>query len=185
MTSREERFKSIGSTLQPRKKRAVRAVPDTPAEKPGGASAAAPQEPASTSAPPSKRTAQPKSGTKKSDATGTKRRIAFRFKEDLFKALDARARADGTSRVHVVLDAIEKTVGDDMVGKFSEDSRPVSGLFVRPRSPGGVRPTVACELAVDAGTVATIDELTATHQAPTRTAFVVRCIAHYLGLDEN
>lgn len=184
MTSREDRFKSIGSQLGPRKK-AVRAVPDTPAEEPSAAAAAVSQEPTSTSAPSSKRKAQPKSGTKKSDAARTRRRITFRFKEDLLQALDARVRADGTSRVHVVLDAIEHTVGDDMVGQFSEESRPVNGLFARPRTPGGVRPTVACELAVSAGTVATIDELAATHQAPTRTAFVVRCIAHYLGLDEN
>jgi uncharacterized protein (DUF1778 family) len=184
MTSREDRFKSIGSQLKPRKPVAS-AVPDTQAERPPAASAAVSREPTTTSAPSSKRKAQPKSGTKKSDAAGTRRRITFRFKEDLFQALDARARADGTSRVHVVLDAIEKTVGDDMVGQFSEDSPPVGSLFVRPRSPGGVRPTVACELAVDAGTVATIDELAATRQAPTRTAFVVRCIAHYLGLDEN
>lgn len=184
MTSREDRFKSIGSQLKPRKP-AVRAVPDTPAEKPPDASAAVSQEPTSTSVPSSKRKARPKSGTKESDAAGPRRRITFRFKEDLFQALDARARADGTSRVHVVLDAIEQTVGDDMVGQFSEDSRPVNGLFVRPRSPGGVSPTVACELAVSSGTVATIDELAATHRAPTRTAFVVRCIAHYLGLDEN
>ena len=185
MTSREERFKSIGSQLKPRKP-AVRAVPpDTPAEKPPDASAALSPDPTSTSAPSSKRKARPKSGSKESDAAGARRRITFRFKEDLFQALDARARAEGTSRVHVVLDAIEQTVGDDMVGQFREDSRPLNGLFVRPRSPGGVRPTVACELAVDARTVATIDELAAIHQAPTRTAFVVRCIAHYLGLDKN
>ena len=184
MTSREERFKSIGSQLKPRKKPAVRAVPDTPSGKPAGSSAVTP-EPTSTTALSSKRKAPPKTATKKSDAASTRKRITFRFKEDLFQALDSRAHADGTSRVHVVLDAIEKTVGDDMVGQFTEDNRPASGLFVRPRSPGGVRPTVACELAVDARTAATIDELAATHQAPTRTAFVVRCIAHYLGLDEH
>lgn len=182
MTSREDRFASIGGALT--RKPAVRAAPNPPKSTPPVAPADVAGEATSARPRSARRTAQPKPVTKRRHATGSAKRMSFRFNEDLFQALDARARADGTSRVHVVLDAIEQTVGDDMVGEFGEDSQPMTGLFVRPRTPG-VRPTVACELAVNAGTVATIDELAATHQAPTRTAFVVRCITRYLGLHEN
>lgn len=182
MTSREDRFASIGGALT--RKPAARAAPDPPRDPRPDAPADVARKATSAGPQSARRTARPKREATRRDATGGAKRMSFRFNEDLFQALDARARADGTSRVHVVLDAIEQTVGDDMVGEFSEDSRPMTGLFVRPRTPG-VRPTVACELAVNAGTVATIDELVATHQAPTRTAFVVRCITRYLGLDEN
>lgn len=182
MTSREDRFASIGGALT--RKPAVRAAPDPPKDPPPEAPADVARKATSARPQSAGRTARPKPETKSRHAAGGAKRMSFRFNEDVFQALDARARADGTSRVHVVLDAIEKTVGDDMVGEFSENSLPMTGLFVRPRTPG-VRPTVACELAVSAGTVATIDELAATHQAPTRTAFVVRCISRYLRLDEN
>ena len=118
---------------------------------------------------------------KSADIGGT-RRAAFRMPEQIDAKLRDRVRADGTSKVHVMLDAIEHVVANETQLDFSAHT-PVptkSALFTRPRATAGATPSVQAEVTLDAESLGTIDKLAAKYGAPTRTAFVLACLGEYL-----
>jgi hypothetical protein len=114
--------------------------------------------------------------------TGGTRRVAFRVPEALDAKLRARARSDDTSKVNVVLDAIEHVVTEKI--ELSFESRGANGarssLFVRPRTPTAASPSIQTDIVLDVQSLTTVDKLAKDYKAPTRTAFLLACLEQYL-----
>lgn len=121
-------------------------------------------------------------GRPKSADVGGTRRAAFRVPEDIDAKLRARVRDEGSSKIHVMLDAIEHVVATETKLDFdSHKPAPVkSALFTRPRTATAATPTVQAEISMDAASLGTIDKLADKYGAPTRTAFLLACLGEYL-----
>ncbi|QGG39887.1 hypothetical protein [Aeromicrobium yanjiei] len=177
MTGADDRFSSIaGGGL--RRRPAITAVPDpeptTPAPAEKAVSPTTKEKAATNKAAVADR-ARPRS----EDVGGT-RRVAFRTPEDLDAKLRSRVAADRTSKVHVILDAVEHVENAGIKLEFPTPGTVKSSLFVRPRTATAATPSIQTEVVLDAASVATLDRLADKHQAPTRTAFVLGCLRQYL-----
>jgi hypothetical protein len=119
---------------------------------------------------------------KRSTETGGTRRVAFRVPEAMDIKLRARVRTDDTSKVNVVLDAIEHVVTEKIQltfkGRGSDGAR--SSLFVRPRTPTAASPSIQTDIVLDVQSLTTVDKLAKDYKAPTRTAFLLACLEQYL-----
>lgn len=187
MTDANDRFASIaGGGLK--KRRPTISVAPTPRE----VATEVDERPADEGRPSAARAAtvsgsvrKPDQGQKaqsRSAETGGTRRAAFRMPPDTDSKLRDRVRADESSKVHVILDAIEYVVANQTELNFSAQTSIAtkSALFTRPRTATSATASVQTDVTLDAASLGTIDALVEKYGAPTRTAFVLACLGEYL-----
>lgn len=180
MSGADDRFSSIAAGGLTRRRPSITAVPDTD-------SAQAPQgspkdDPAPSPATPPETSTRPQDKrSKKSDETGGTRRVVFRVPEDLDQLLRSRVASERSSKVHVLLDAVEHVVATTAQLSFAPEESTGTGLFVRPRTAAVATPSVPTEVVIDVRSLVTLDKLAKDYEAPSRTAFFLACLRQHLG----
>ena len=187
MSAADERLGKLstileGKTSRPRLDQLPGMAQPPPTQSPAGQATTRP----ATSRPESV-TKQPKPPRVDPDHPRAIHRIVFRAEPDLRDRIDQAAQANKTSRLEVVLSAIEYAVKnnklEDAVQRSQERAaaagRPAGELFIRQRR-SVATPKVLIELRLSPENVATLDTIRQQFNATNRTQLIHAALGTYL-----
>lgn len=109
------------------------------------------------------------------------RPVTLSLPVSLVSQVKARARQEQTSQPDVLMDAVAATVDRlDVLLDASHSSSESDGLFIRHQATRPVEPMSTLTVRLLSTNLATIDELAAKHEAPSRSALCAVALRDYL-----